>query len=99
MPWEETNTNTLILGNYPNGPYIKIGPDVPSVLTSFNSDYTWQFAMLWYYNDGVSFYFQALVFNSNFGLSEWITGEYITPGPVQLQQFIDGPGGSPNSIH
>ena len=82
-----------------SSPHILIGPDIPAVLTSFSADYTWQFAMLWYY-DSTNFAFQALAINHVFGIDEWITGTYDTVSGVQFKQIISGPGDAfPNSLY
>ena len=80
-------------------PHVILGPDVPAVLTAgILADFTWEFVFLWYY-DATQFWFQGIAMNSFFGLSEVVTGTYTIVSGVQLQSFIDGPGGAPNSIH
>jgi hypothetical protein len=80
-------------------PHVILGPDVPAVLTAgILADFTWEFVFLWYY-DATQFWFQGIAMNSFFGLSEVVTGIYTTASGVQLQTFVDGPGGAPNSIH
>lgn len=99
--WSNDQPRDLVLppGGNPNLPHRVIGPDVPAVLTAFSPDYTWLFVDLWYY-DATSFYFEALATNSFFGgLAEWIAGTYDPTNGVQLDIFIDGPGGAPRAIH
>jgi hypothetical protein len=93
MGWTNQVTDQLIIGVYPQGPYRFIGPMVPDVLANFNPNgapqppYKWQFVDLWYYEGGVSFYFEGLAQNIEFGVSERVTGIYSPTTGVQLHVF------------
>lgn len=63
-------------------------PPIPAVLTGFSADYTWFEANLRYIST-TDFFFEALVFNSVFNVTEWITGIYTVANGVQIQTLAE----------
>ena len=76
------------------------GTDIPAVLRNFNAEYDiWYEANIYWYS-ATDFYFEALVHNTFFALTERITGTVHGGGTVvEIQEFVDGPTGAANAVH
>jgi hypothetical protein len=89
----------VLIGGPPSQGAISIGltgTAIPLVLRNFNADYTWFEADIRWI-DATQFFFTALVRNTNFAVTEIISGVYTTGGGVQIQQLTEST--TPNTVN
>lgn len=90
--WNPPDLNQLFVGNT-QGAHLYVGDQIPNVLLSaYNGEVQWKYVQLFFYEDGVSFFYIGLGFNSFFNLDEVLIGTYDTTNGVVPILFIDGPG-------